>query len=187
MDISEIDEPQASICRTTHSFFESITPTAVAPAQLFSYIKCNYVAILAFMFSLQKQAEEMIRRRGERVTPGRVRVFAILLAEQRAVTHQEIEKSLPDKPRLNRVTLYRILEWLDEKCFVHKVVGDDRIWHFRANSQVAHHQHAHFECMRCTRVVCLDDIKAEYDSPLPAGYQSREIELRVKGLCAECA
>ena len=139
------------------------------------------------MFNLQKQAEEMIRRRGERVTSGRIQVLAILLAEQRAVTHHEIEKRLPGKPRLNRVTLYRILEWLNDKCFVHKVVGDDRIWHFRANSQAAHHQHAHFECMRCTRVVCLDDMKAEYGSLLPAGYQSREIELRVKGLCAECA
>jgi Fur family transcriptional regulator, ferric uptake regulator len=167
--------------------FLKVSPNVIARAQLFSYIKCNYVAILTFMFNLQKQAEEMIRRRGERVTSGRIQVLAILLAEQRAVTHQEIEKRLPDKPRLNRVTLYRVLEWLNEKCFVHKVVGDDRIWHFRANSQVAHHQHAHFECMRCTRVVCLDDMKAEYDSPLPAGYQSREIELRVKGLCAECA
>jgi Fur family ferric uptake transcriptional regulator len=162
-------------------------PTAVAPAPLFSYIKCNYVAIPAFMFNLRKQAEEMIRCRGERPTSGRIQVLAILLAEQRAVTHQEIEKRLLGRPRLNRVKLYRVLEWLNEKCFVHKVVGDDRVWHFRANSQVVHHQHAHFECMRCTRVVCLDDMKAEYSSPLPAGYQSREIELRVKGLCAECA
>ncbi len=159
----------------------------IARAQLFSYIKCNYVAILTFMFNLQKQAEEMIRRRGERVTSGRIQVLAILLAEQRALTHHEIEECLRDKPRLNRVTLYRVLEWLNEKGLVHKVVGDDRIWHFRANSHVSPHQHAHFECMRCTRVVCLDDMKAEYDPPLPAGYKYQEIELRVKGLCAECA
>jgi Fur family ferric uptake transcriptional regulator len=165
-----------------------VPPNVIALAPLLSYIKCNYVAIPTLMFNLRKQAEEMIRHGGERPTSGRIQVLAILLAEQqRAVTHQEIERRLHDKPRLNRVTLYRVLEWLNEKCFVHKVVGDDRIWHFRANRQVAHHQHAHFECMRCTRVVCLDDMKAEYDSPLPAGYQSREIELRVKGLCAECA
>lgn len=139
------------------------------------------------MFELQKRAEEMIRRRGERVTPGRIQILAMLLAEQRAVTHHEIEEGLRDKHRLDRVTLYRVLEWLNEKCFVHKVVSDDRIWRFRANTHLYPHQHAHFECTRCTRVICLDETKVEYDRPLPAGYRSHEIELKVKGLCAECA
>ena len=129
----------------------------------------------------------MIRGRGERVTSGRIQVLAVLLAEQRAVTHHKIEGYLRDKSSLNRVTLYRVLEWLNEKCFVHKVVGDDRIWHFRANSYINPHKHAHFECVRCTSVVCLDDMKIEYDPPLPAGYQFQNIELRVKGLCAACA
>jgi Fur family ferric uptake transcriptional regulator len=30
-------------------------------------------------------------------------------------------------------------------------------------------------------------MKAEYNRPLPAGYRSQQIELTVKGLCAECA
>lgn len=139
------------------------------------------------MFALQKQAEEMIRGCGERVTSGRVQILATLLAEERAVTHHEIEERLRDTHKLNRVTLYRVLEWLNEKCFVHKVVSDDRVWRFRANTHLRPHEHAHFECMRCTRVICLDDTKAEYNRPLPAGYQFREIELTVKGLCAACA
>ncbi|HJT51391.1 MAG TPA: transcriptional repressor [Nitrosospira sp.] len=143
---------------------------------------------MALMFKLQKQAEEMIRTSGERVTSGRVEVLSMLLAEQRALTHHEIEERLRGKHKLNRVTLYRVLEWLNEKGFVHKLVSDDRVWRFRANTHFSHpNQHAHFECLRCTSVICLDDIKAEYDGPLPAGYQSREIELTVKGLCAACA
>lgn len=140
------------------------------------------------MSNLQKQAEEMIRRRGERVTSSRVQILAMLLAEQRTVTHHEIEERLRNTThRLDRVTLYRVLEWLNDKCFVHKVVSDDRTWRFRANTHIYPHQHAHFECMRCTTVICLDEMKVEYDRPLPAGYRSQEIELTVKGLCAECA
>jgi Fur family transcriptional regulator, ferric uptake regulator len=156
---------------------------------LSSYSRCNLVAIPAFIFmlNLQKQAEEMIRGRGERVTSGRVQILAMLLAEQRAVTHHEVEEHLRDKHKLDRVTLYRVLEWLNEKGFVHKVVSDDRIWRFRANSHVHPHQHAHFECMRCTTVICLYEMKVEYNRPLPAGYRSQEVELTVKGLCAECA
>jgi Fur family ferric uptake transcriptional regulator len=143
---------------------------------------------MAFMFNLQKQAEEMIRSTGERVTSGRVEVLSMLLAEQRAVTHHEIEEHLRGKYKLNRVTLYRVLEWLNENGFVHKLVSDDRVWRFRANTHFSQSkQHAHFECLRCTRVICLDDIKAGYNLPLPAGYQFQEIELTVKGLCAACA
>lgn len=137
--------------------------------------------------SLQKQAEETIRNRGERVTSGRVQILAMLLAEQRAVSHHEIEERLQGKHRLDRVTLYRVLEWLNENGYVHRVVGDDRVWRFRVNTDINSHQHAHFVCTRCTRVICLDDMKAEYDRPLPAGYRSQQIELTVKGLCAECA
>ena len=31
-------------------------------------------------------------------------------------------------------TVYRVLEWLHEKCFVHRVVTGERVWRFRANS-----------------------------------------------------
>ena len=138
------------------------------------------------MLELHKQAEEMIRSRGERATPGRVHILAALLSEQRAVTHHEIEERLERYQRLDRVTLYRVLEWLNEKCFVHKVSAD-RIWRFRANLDTHPHPHAHFECTRCTTIICLEDMKPEYDRPLPAGYRSEEVDLRVKGLCAECA
>ena len=134
----------------------------------------------------QERAEDLIRETGERATSGRIRVLAMLLAEQRPVSHQEIEERLSGKSKLNRVTLYRILDWLNEKCLVHRVVSDDRIWRFRANNDLRTHRHAHFKCTRCTRVMCLDEMKAEYNRPLPAGYMPLEIELTVKGLCAEC-
>ena len=139
------------------------------------------------LINLHKQAEETIRNRGDRVTSGRVQILAVLLGERHAVSHHEIEERFQGKHRLDRVTLYRVLEWLNENGYIHRVIGDDRVWRFHANIDANPHQHAHFECTRCTRVICLDDMKAEYNRPLPAGYRSQQIELTVKGLCAECA
>jgi Fur family ferric uptake transcriptional regulator len=134
-----------------------------------------------------QRAEEMIRGTGGRLTSARAIVLGILLVEKQAITHHEIEERLSNGQKLDRVTLYRVLEWLNKKYLVHKVVSGDRKWRFRANSTVHSHQHAHFKCSRCTKVTCLDDFKAEYRRSLPTGYRSQEVELTVKGLCAECA
>lgn len=134
-----------------------------------------------------EQAEEIIRHTGERITSGRVRVLSILLAEKQAISHREIEERIGKKQPLDRVTLYRILEWLDKKGLAHKVISGDRKWLFRTNIYTGSHQHAHFKCSRCTAVICLKDINAEYNWPLPPGYRSQEVELTVKGLCAACA
>lgn len=169
-------------------FSEENNPADIALTQLSVYSKRNFVAITSLMpINFKEQAETMIRRTGDRATSGRVQILAILLAEQRAVTHHEIEQRLSGEQRLDRVTLYRVLEWLNKRCFVHRVASDDRVWRFRANFDAHSHQHAHFKCTRCTRVICLDELKARYDGPLPAGYRSQAVELIVKGLCAECA
>ncbi|MEK6595139.1 MAG: transcriptional repressor [Pseudomonadota bacterium] len=136
--------------------------------------------------NLQNIAEELIRHSGGRATSGRIGILAILLAEQQAITHREIEKRLPETLPLDRVTLYRALEWLAGKSLIHKVISDDRVWRFHANRELHSHQHAHFKCTRCAQVICLDDLPAGQNWSLPTGYRFQEIELTVKGLCADC-
>ena len=73
----------------------------------------------------------------------------------------------------------------------------------------AQHQHGHFKCTRCARVFCLDGSDTSFlESVLPGsgthqstaaqlqtalqqslgqGFQSHEIELTIKGWCADCA
>lgn len=135
---------------------------------------------------LHHTAEDMIRHNGGRATAGRTVILAILLAEQQAITHREIELRLPQALQLDRVTLYRALEWLVEKNLIHKVTSDDRAWRYHANRDVQSHQHAHFKCTGCAQVICLDKLPLEQNWPLPAGYRFQEIELTVKGLCANC-
>ena len=91
------------------------------------------------------QADALIRQQGLRSTAVRARVLAFLLEQHSAVTHLQIESELNGHEKVDRVTLYRTLDWLLEKNLAHKVVGVDRAWCFRANTDdSAHQHHAHF-------------------------------------------
>ena len=131
-------------------------------------------------------AEVMIHREGGRATESRVRILALLLGEKEAITHREIEARLSGE-QPDRVTLYRVLQWLADKGLIHKITSDDHVWRFHANQDAYTHQHAHFKCTRCAKVVCLEDLSSERQLTLPTGYRFQAIELTVKGLCEKCA
>jgi len=132
------------------------------------------------------RAEALVRSAATRATHPRIEVLAVLLAARRALTHHEIERHLK-RAGMNRVTIYRVLEWLVARGFAHRISGDDRVWRFNAaDEQHARQQHAHFKCNDCGEVICLDTAVATRTVPLPAGYRPQEVELTVKGLCAGC-
>lgn len=136
--------------------------------------------------NLIERAKELVSRTGDRATANRVRTLSVLLTAKRALTHREIADQLGSKKQLDRVTLYRILEWMSKKSLVHKIAGDDRVWRFRINTEIRTHQHAHFKCNRCAKVICLKDAKYNPTPLLPVGYLLQEIELTLKGVCSEC-
>lgn len=138
--------------------------------------------------ALLARAEVLIGETGSRLTGARVRVLAYLLGQQSAVTHHDIEGALDGQDKIDRVTLYRTLDWLLAQGLAHKVLSEDRVWRFRANeSASAHRQHAHFKCERCATVTCLASTATATKSlALPQGYRALEVEMTVKGLCPGC-
>ena len=141
---------------------------------------------LIMLTTFQMTAEDMIRRGGGRATDSRVKILALLLSERQAITHREIESRFP-KEQLDRVTLYRVLQWLTDKGLIHKITSDDHVWRFHVNQDAYMHRHAHFKCTNCAKVVCLENIPSERQPVLPVGYRFQAIELTVKGLCEQCA
>jgi Fur family ferric uptake transcriptional regulator len=125
---------------------------------------------------------------GARRTHARIEVLAALLRADEALTHHEVERRLRHGHDVDRVTLYRVLDWLTEQGFAHKVSGRDRVWRFSAagHARAPGGGHAHFECSSCGKVICLDEARLP-SIPLPAGYRRRDIEVTIKGSCDECA
>ncbi|MCC7487446.1 MAG: transcriptional repressor [Burkholderiales bacterium] len=132
-------------------------------------------------------AREAIRASGARLTRQRTRVLSVLLSAERALTHHELERRLERGPGIDRVTLYRALEWLTRQGLAHRIAGENRVWRFTATTDGRSPAHAHFECGGCGAVLCLAEVRAGRAVPLPAGYRGERVELTVKGRCAECA
>lgn len=128
-----------------------------------------------------------------RTTPARLRVLEILLQARHALSHGEIEAQLAPEGALDRVTLYRVLDWLVERGLAHKIAGGDQVWRFNATHGAGQgaegrnsHEHAHFQCSRCGRLFCLDEIRPVLAVSLPKGFRCDEARLTLHGLCAEC-
>ncbi len=143
----------------------------------------------------------LLHEAGIRATDARRRVLSELLMSRRALSHLELQDAFP---AMDRVTLYRALDCLTEAGLAHKIPGDDRIFrystggeHDTANKHAKGHHHGHFKCTRCTKVFCLDEtqepgnlreqLQLSLQASLGRGFQSHDIELTIKGWCADCA
>lgn len=157
-------------------------------------------------------AEMHLRGATVRITAARVKVLSALLAARCACSHQDMQDRFID---MDRVTLYRALDCLTEAGLVHKIAGDDRVFRYSVGAEQRAHpgslplqrQHGHFKCTRCAKVFCLDHDASAGDGPIPSrrqaairrqlqgalqetlgkGFQSHNIELTIKGWCADCA
>jgi Fur family transcriptional regulator, ferric uptake regulator len=141
------------------------------------------------------EAETAIRATGERLTQPRVAVLACLLASGSATSHLDVAGMLADHHAVDRVTVYRVLEWLVKQGIAHRIAGDDRVWRFMVNTQTPaksapsgqHGHHAHFTCQTCGQTFCLDKSAPKVDVKLPKGFRTSEVDLMVRGRCAQCA
>ena len=133
-------------------------------------------------------ARRLVKESGGRNTGARRNVLACLIAAERALSHGEIEAQLTDTD-LDRVTLYRVLEWLVEQSLAHRVgglSGFDRAMRFAFSRPEQGHAHAHFQCVQCGTTMCLDGVAVPALS-VPDGIQLQGIELAAYGYCARCA
>ena len=128
---------------------------------------------------------QIIQDAGLRPTANRLAVLDVLLKADNPLSHQELLNTLSTSHAFDRVTLYRVLDWLLANDIVHKVSGNDRAWRFQLNSRSTSHRHAHFECQVCGKIYCLDNISPRIPE-LPPGFHPERIELNIKGTCDHC-
>ncbi|MBM3116575.1 Fur family transcriptional regulator [Jeongeupia naejangsanensis] len=127
-------------------------------------------------------ARELIARTGARATAARLRVLAALIAAQRPLSHLDVVEGLD--PAIDRVTVYRVLEWLTDEGLAHKLAGDDRVWRFSVAT--VQHRHAHFHCRVCGRFYCIESFRTDLPVALPQGFAAEALEITIKGVCADC-
>ncbi len=127
---------------------------------------------------------EQIRRCGARATPARIRVLQLLRATPGALSHHEIEQALGESA-LDRVTLYRVLDWLAENGLAHKSADAQRVFRFSVAAESEHAKHVHFRCDSCGRVFCLDQAPPSPPT-MPDGFSLSRADFDLRGCCANC-
>ena len=138
-----------------------------------------------------QEAEAAIRLTTDRLTQPRVAVLACLMSLDHAASHFDVAQALARHHPIDRVTVYRVLEWLVKVGIAHRIAGDDRVWRFVINDPTAaiapHHQHAHFTCTTCLQTFCLDNVPNKFNFKLPQGFRPAEVDLKFRGRCMHCA
>ena len=127
---------------------------------------------------------EQIRRCGARATPARVRVLRLLREAPTPLSHAEIEARLGELA-IDRVTLYRVLDWLVASGLAHKNADAQRVFRFSSASLGEHTTHVHFRCEQCGGVYCLD-ASLPVAPALPPGFSLTRLDFDLRGICANC-
>ena len=123
------------------------------------------------------------------VTDSREKILSLFLHGEGALAHGDIEKKAGEK--FDRVTVYRTLQVFVEKGIIHTIPTADNSIRYalcRDECSEGHHHdhHIHFVCDKCNMTYCLDNI-ATPSVNLPAGYEVKQIEMVVEGICKNCS
>ncbi len=147
-------------------------------------------------------AQEIILDAGLRPTKARLAVLATIAEASSALSHPEILQRLSAQKEFDRVTIYRVLDWLTEHHLIHKISGDNRAWKFQLSASrfspvsadsngsqllANGHQHAHLHCTVCGKVTCILELEPKFAKATLEKYQVSHIEINIKGVCPDCA
>lgn len=128
---------------------------------------------------------QRLQQAGLEITPNRLLIVESLEQAGGAVTPQELQTRVG--PRMNRVTLYRILDLLVDHGVVHRHSAGERAFRYCLGQPGA--THCHFHCRSCGRTQCLPPDSVQLDlSALARTLDARieRTEVCLDGLCAAC-
>jgi Fur family transcriptional regulator, ferric uptake regulator len=129
----------------------------------------------------------LLKNSNLRLTGSRKEILATLQSSVQAMSHSEIEKSLPS--HLDRITVYRTLQSFIKKGLIHTVTDPhSRAAKYMYSSPDLPKQHAHFKCRLCNTLICLDTPVFKIKSMgSPKGYKAEFYSLIIEGLCDRCS
>lgn len=162
-----------------------------------------------------QHARDQLQHAGLRLTSSRVQVLAALIDAHSAMSHNDLQSTFKDMDRVTLYRALDCLTDAglahkiagDDRVFRYSAGSDTAHSHHHHATQ---HQHGHFKCTHCSRVFCLDEAddncllenllfphahKHAHTNPLQQalqdilgkGFESHEMELTIKGLCADCS
>ena len=122
-------------------------------------------------------------------TPNRPKVLQAVGRGDAPASAREIFAALRRTSRINRVTVYRILDLLVASGLVERLSGGGRSFFYGLAPSEQHPPHAHFYCRNCGRLACPSPECLPLEKVAPRGELPGRIEglqIRVAGVCRDC-
>ena len=122
-------------------------------------------------------------------TGNRLKVLEVIGSNNSPLNTREIFQTLIRNHKINRVTVYRILDLLVAKGLVEKLSGGGRSFYYGLAPNDHHRRHPHFFCKTCGSMECLNPESLSLDvAPLQRTYPGviENVEIRVDGVCKNC-
>lgn len=138
-----------------------------------------------------------LRRANLRATAPRIAVLRAMDAAGRPLSHAELFQLLGGEAVWDRATIYRNLSDLTEVGLLRRYDLGDHTWRFEpaaaharpADDAGAGHAHAHFTCVDCGAVSCVDDVtlRVPDGAAVPRALAASAVEIQLRGQCDDCA
>ena len=138
--------------------------------------------------TLMENIEKILEQKEIRITPMRQLLLEHFVQENKIFGLAELETVFP---KADRITIYRTLKTFEEKGIIHKVEnGPAEIKYALCSADCSENSHLdihpHFHCIRCGEVRCLDEVTIP-TLKLQKGYQVKEANMQLKGICPTCS
>jgi Fe2+ or Zn2+ uptake regulation protein len=113
----------------------------------------------------------------------RTRIYALLETSNEHPTVDMIYKELKEElPTLSKTTVYNVLNLFIEKGIV-KLVNMNGA---ESRYEIYHEEHSHFKCDECGTIYDIPKIKADYRISELKGFEVKENEVNLTGICPNC-
>src|SRR5215471_7975123 len=139
------------------------------------------------MHQYMNSSNEMLRKRGYRLTPQRFMILSVIQeAEEHLTIDQIAERVQTRNPYVSLSTIYRTLELLRELGLVRENHLPGEQPHYEAAEGKDHH---HLVCRNCRTIIHLDDtLLGTLNEQLQEQYQFHNVtlDLVAAGYCESC-
>ena len=134
------------------------------------------------------QLRETLKGHHLRTTTCREDVLSTFISKKNALSHGDLEGALGEN--YDRVTIYRTLKTFLEKGIIHTIPTSDNAIQYalcKDDCRQGHHHdnHVHFICDSCHTTICLEGVTVPTVT-LPKGFTPSDMQMVVRGKCAEC-
>jgi Fur family ferric uptake transcriptional regulator len=135
---------------------------------------------------MRHKAEKLLESVSLRRTLPRLAILEALLLKDHPLSQEQIADAIgPGAP--NKTTIYRTLSNLVETGLVHEAFLDHRIQYYELGHNCGQKCcHPHFTCGRCQRTFCMTEVSSPIVQ-LPKGFTLQRQQIRVEGICDQCA